>query len=262
MMAAAFGVLFIGVAAAASPMEKLETARRQLQDCGPSNQDLLTVIEIVIAQQSKLQSQKDMLQCLQGCAADTAATCGCQVTTATLAEAPVQGVTLHLAYQVPADERALLSAASIASLEEDCYLTPAEIAADAYAATLSAEYSHYVAGQIGSAGISASDIAVFGFSDDGDDVPGCNADVTGHTITIGTSDDFVGSLGNEAAFADCWLSLDEIQNDPDAAAFAAAFIETTAEALNVSPEQVNLNGICVGCVDANDPDGVGGGCGR
>jgi hypothetical protein len=228
----------------------------------PSHKDLLTVIEIVVAQQTKLKQQKTQLQCLTNCSLAGSSTCDCNVAQTTLAPPPMTGVTLHLAYQVPQAQLNQLSSASQASLGtapgQDCFLTPAEIAADPYATLLASEFQSFVAAQIGSAGIGPGDINIFGFSSDGDDIPGCNADVAGHTVTLGVSPSMRQSLGNSTAFSDCWLTPAEVASDPDAAAFAQAFVATTAAALGVTPDQIQLNGICAGCRDANLP--MGGGC--
>lgn len=246
---------------------RLSDARRRLQsdECAPSNQDLLTVVEIVMSQQSKLQAQKSTLTCLQSCVGGGPCLCG--VEEATLQEPSTQtGVTLHLGMQVPQEQLVQLSAASQASLsqDDDCFLTPEEIAADPYATLLAQEFQAYVAGQIHSAGLDASDVEIFGFSSDADNTPGCNADVVGHSISINVGDGFQDTLGDSAAFEDCWLTPVEISEDDEAATFAAAFIEATAASLGVNPDQINLNGICVTnslgqtCADANQP--MGGGC--
>jgi hypothetical protein len=228
----------------------------------PSHKDLLTVIEIVVAQQTKLEQQKIQMQCLRNCTLAGNRICNCNVTQTTLAPPPVTGVTLHLAYQVPQAQLNQLSNASQTSLSTnaDCFLTSAEIAADPYAVLLASEFQAFVAAQIGSAGIGPGDINIFGFSSDGDDIPGCSADVAGHSVTLGVSASMRQSLGDTqpSVFDDCWLTPAEIAMDTDAAAFAQAFVATTAAALGVTPDQIQLNGICAGCRDASLP--MGGGC--
>ena len=117
-----------------------------------------------------------------------------------------------------------------------------------------------MATQIAAAGIGAADVDIHGFSSDGDNIPGCNADVVTHAVTIGIGTGLQQELGNSQAVYDCWLTMEEISGDPEAAAFADAFIQATADTLNVNANQVTLNGICAGCVDANDAENNGGGC--
>lgn len=276
--AAAVSLLLLGVVSAApggrSPqgtgMIALENARRQLQDseCGPSNKDLLTIIEIMQKQQTYLEAQNDMVGCLNECRFNPQLTntdgdfvCQCDVVAKTLAPAPENlGATLYLAYQLPEEEVAQLPAWMHESLEDDCWISPEEIALHPYATLLRDEYAHFVATQIAAAGIGAADVDIHGFSSDGDNIPGCNADVVTHAVTIGIGTGLQQELGNSQAFYDCWLTMEEISGDPEAAAFADAFIQATADTLNVNANQVTLNGICAGCVDANDAENNGGGC--
>ena len=126
---------------------------------------------------------------------------------------------------------------------EDCFLTPEEIATDPEAAAFAAAFVSTVAAQMG---VDPSFVSLNGISTDGDDVIGCDGAgpaPVGSGMVIQVSPDFAASMGDDAAFNDCWLTADEIASDPEASAFAAAFIASTAASLGVDPAAVSLNGI-------------------
>ena len=124
---------------------------------------------------------------------------------------------------------------------DDCYLTAEEIAADPEAAALADQLRAVLAAQLG---VPASQIDMTGFSTDGDNIPGCaDTPAVGHTLDVTVDPDYASVLGSDSAFADCYLSSSEIATDPEAAAFAAAFIAQTAEELGVEPSSIVLNGI-------------------
>jgi hypothetical protein len=130
----------------------------------------------------------------------------------------------------------------------DCWLSNDEIQSDPEAAAFAASFIVATAAQIG---VDPSAIVLNGISTDGDTTPGCGSSTDGGvTITVGT--EFVASMGDGAAFADCYLTMEEIASDPEAAAFAAAFIASTAESLGISPSKVVLNGIST---DGDDEPG-------
>jgi poly(3-hydroxybutyrate) depolymerase len=122
----------------------------------------------------------------------------------------------------------------------DCWLSPEEIASDPQAAAFAATF---IAGTAASLGIDPATIQVDGISTDGDATPGCGRPQTSSGLTLSLSPAFAASLGDDAAFADCWLSAEEIASDPEAAAFAAQFIATTAASLGVDAGLITLTGI-------------------
>ena len=60
---------------------------------------------------------------------------------------------------------------------------------------------------------------------------------------IHLTNDFVGEMGTSEAFADCYLTLDEIQNDEQAQLFMATFVAHMADELGVPPADIVINGI-------------------
>jgi hypothetical protein len=128
----------------------------------------------------------------------------------------------------------------------DCFLTAEEIAADPEAAALAASFIATTAAQLG---VEPSMINMNSISLDNDQIPGCapgfgtNKPSTTSGVTLQISQDFADNLGSDVAFADCWLSAEEIASDPDAAAFAAAFIASTAASLGIEPSAITLSGI-------------------
>jgi hypothetical protein len=147
-------------------------------------------------------------------------------------DAPAGGMTINVD---PAYAATLGSDAAFA----DCFLTPEEIASDPEAAAFAANFIRATAAQLG---VDPSLISVSGISTDGDTTPGCaGGSVSGMTINVDPA--YTATLGTDAAFADCWLSADEIASDPEAAAFAASFIATTAASLGVDPSLISVSGI-------------------
>jgi hypothetical protein len=81
-------------------------------------------------------------------------------------------------------------------------------------------------------------------------------DAVGSSAEFLMHGEFVAALGSDAAFADCYLTTDEIASDPQAAAFAATFIAATAVSIGVDPADLVFGGISTvgnegpGCGDA------------
>jgi hypothetical protein len=67
--------------------------------------------------------------------------------------------------------------------------------------------------------------------------------VVGSSVGVLVNGEFVTALGSDAAFADCYLTTDEIASDPQAAAFAATFIAATAVSMGVDPADLVFDGI-------------------
>ena len=143
------------------------------------------------------------------------------------------GMTLHVD---PAFAASLGTDAAFA----DCYLSPEEIASDPEAAAVAAQLIAATAAQLG---VDPSTITLTGISTDSDPAPGCQGGSIGHGMALTVDDNYAASMGDANAFSDCWLTTDEIASDPDAAAFAAAFIASTAAQLNVDPSLIQLSGI-------------------
>ena len=154
------------------------------------------------------------------------------------------GMTLHVD---PAFAASLGSDASFA----DCYLTPAEIASDPEAAAVAAQLIGAMAAQLN---VDPSTITLTGISTDSDPTPGCQGTVN-HGLAVTVDPTYASAMGSASAFSDCWLTNAEIASDPDAAAFAGAFIASTAAQLNVDPSMITLSGISTqgfaqpGCTD-------------
>ena len=143
----------------------------------------------------------------------------------------------------------------------DCWLTPDEISVDPEAMLFANSFIEATAAQLG---VPPEAITINGMSTDGDSIPGC-ATSSGSTggMTINVDPSYQAQLGTDATFADCWLTPEEIASDPEAAAFAAGFIATTAASLGVPESAITLTGISTdgdaepGCANS----GIGGGIG-
>ena len=122
----------------------------------------------------------------------------------------------------------------------DCFLTPEEIASDPDAAALAASFIATTAGQLG---VDPSTIVLNGISTDSDPAPGCQGNDLDHALAMTVDDTYADALGDDNAFADCWLSPEEQASDPDAAAFVDAFIQSTAAQLGVDPSTIAVGGI-------------------
>ena len=122
----------------------------------------------------------------------------------------------------------------------DCFLTPEEIASDPEAAALAAQFIASTAAQLG---VDPSAITLTGFSTDSDPAPGCQGGSLNHGLALTVDDTYAGTLGDADAFADCWLSPEEVATDPEAAAFVDAFVASTAAQLGVDPSSIVLNGV-------------------
>lgn len=122
----------------------------------------------------------------------------------------------------------------------DCFLTPEEIATDPDAAALAASFIATTAANLG---VDPSAITLSGISTDTDPAPGCQGDALNHGMALTVSDSYAGTLGDADAFADCWLTPEEVASDPDAASFVNAFITSTADQLGVDPSTIAINGI-------------------
>lgn len=146
------------------------------------------------------------------------------------------GVTI----QVSSDFTALLGDTAAF---DDCFLTTDEILSDPEAMAFAQAVQAVMAAQTG---VAASDVVISGISTDGDDQPGCSGSSgpsSGSGMIVQVNPTFAATLGDPAAFVDCWLSPEEIASDPEAAAFAAAFTQTTAATLGIDPSAVTLGGI-------------------
>ena len=66
-------------------------------------------------------------------------------------------------------------------------------------------------------------------------------------------------MGNSASFDDCYLSNEEIGQDPEAMAFAWGLIQVQAEQAGVSPSDIELTGIHTDCDREIGCDGPCGG---
>ena len=113
-------------------------------------------------------------------------------------------------------------------------------------------------------------MAIGGISTDGDAVIGCdgplapNAGSASAQLDVMLSNAFVGALGDDAAFDDCYLSPDEIQSSAAAAAFARTFAQHVADEMGVPVSTVSIGGIStdgdteIGCNGPVVPGGSSG----
>ena len=130
----------------------------------------------------------------------------------------------------------------------DCFLTPDEIASDPEAAIFAAAFTQQVAEQMG---VPVESVTLSGISTDGNSEPGCDGSTDSgvsdsaatSTMSVDIHPDFAATLGTDEAFADCYLTPDEIASDPEAAAFAAAFRQSVAASMGVPADSVTLSGI-------------------
>ena len=91
-----------------------------------------------------------------------------------------------------------------------------------------------------------------------DPCPECgNCDAVGGGTTIVVNPDFMTSLGDEAAWADCWLTPDEIESNPEASAIASAFAATVAVVAEVDPSTVLISGMSWDSVSVDGESGPG-----
>ena len=111
----------------------------------------------------------------------------------------------------------------------DCMIDADEIARDPEAAAM---VQAIIEAQAVTLGVDPSTIQITALHTDGDQTPGCNQNV-GSTVSLAVDSDYLNSLGSSDALADCWISEEEIASDPQAAALAAQFAQTTAQQLNV-----------------------------
>lgn len=207
------------------------------QVCAPTDAELQTVLEITLAQQTKLAAQRDAVTCLNSCIGGGSCTCGGGITDGTGPPAPTpdvgSSVTIHV------DEE-YLAALGNPDAFADCYLTPEEIASDPDAAALAASFIATTAAQLG---VDPSTITLSGISTDTDPSPGCQGSELNQGLAVSISEEYASTLGDPDAFADCWLSPEEQASDPDAAAFVAAFLQSTADSLGVDPSLIAIGGI-------------------
>ena len=139
----------------------------------------------------------------------------------------------------------------------DCYLTTDEIASDPQAAAFAATFIAATAVQMG---VDPADLVLDGISTVGNEGPGCGEAVFSSSLGLTVDGDFIGTLGDDGAFADCYLTADEIASDPEAAAFADAFIAlTAAQQSGVDPADIVLDGISTSGNDGPGCDGGGDG---
>merc|ERR1712046_185974 len=119
----------------------------------------------------------------------------------------------------------------------DCYLSTEEINSNPAARALIQAFIDTQAAQLG---VDPASVVVSGIHLDENTSPGCSAT---QSIGVDVHPDFAATLGDADAFADCFLSPDEIASDDEAAAFAAALINAQAAAAGLDPGQITLNGI-------------------
>jgi hypothetical protein len=84
-----------------------------------------------------------------------------------------------------------------------------------------------------------------------------NCDAVGGGTTIVVNPDFMTSLSDEAAWADCWLTPDEIESNPEASAIASAFAATVAAVAEVDPSTVLISGMSWDSVSVDGESGPG-----
>lgn len=213
------------------------------QSCAPSDSDLLTVVNVMVAQSVKLDAQRNAISCLTSCVGGGSCTCDGGIGGGTGPapgggdNAPVtdvsSGVTIHV-------DAAYLASLGNQGAFADCFLTPEEIGSDPDAAALAAAFQVATAAGLG---VDPASITISGLSTDSDPAPGCQGQSVGQGMALTVDPAYAAAMGDPTAFADCWLTQDEIASDPDAAAFAATFIATTAAQLNVDPSTIQLDGI-------------------
>eukprot|EP01052_Picozoa_sp_SAG31_P012958 SAG31_NODE_769_length_12212_cov_5.357508_2_plen_544_part_00 len=235
---------------AAAQASSLGEASRRLQGaadvCSPSDAELLTLIEIVLAQNEKLTQQTTMISCLTTCQNELDADCDCASGVAPPPTGPPPppsppGDTANTAMTIQVSPEYQASLGTDAAFD-DCFLTLDEINEDDDAQAFAAAFIAETAARLG---VSPDSITINGISTDGDNEPGCNGETANvnTAMAIQVSPEYQATLGTDAAFDDCFLTLDEINEDDDAAAFAAAFIATTAAHMGVSPDSITINGI-------------------
>ena len=217
------------------------------QACSPSDADLNTVLQITLAQSTKLLAQRAAVSCLTDCIGGGVCTCAGGITGGTGAPPPApgpapgppgtDGATSAVTVHVDPD---YLSALGDSDAFADCFLTPEEIASDPDAAALAASFIATTAAQLG---VDPSTINLNGISTDSDPAPGCQGNDLDHALAMTVDDTYADALGDDDAFADCWLSPEEQASDPDAAAFVDAFIQSTAAQLGVDPSTIAVGGI-------------------
>lgn len=212
------------------------------QSCAPTDAELNTVLQITLAQMTKLEAQRAAVTCLVDCVGGGSCTCGGGITPggATAGPAPPpsgSGVGGDVTVHVDPDYLASLGDTDAFA---DCYLSPEEIASDPDAAALAASF---VATTAASLGVDPSTITLSGISTDSDPAPGCQGNDINHGLAMTIDDTYANSLGDADAFADCWLSPEEQASDPEAAAFVDAFIQSTAAQLGVDPSTITMGGI-------------------
>ncbi len=212
------------------------------QTCAPTDSELATVLQITLAQMTKLQAQRAAVDCLVDCIGGGSCTCAGGISGGTGAPPPAPGppgggVGNSLTVHVDPDYLASLGDPDAFA---DCYLTPEEIANDPDAAALAASF---IATTAASLGVDPSTITLSGISTDSDPAPGCQGSALNGGMAVTVDDTYANTLGDANAFADCWLSPEEQATDPDAAAFVDAFIQSTAAQLGVDPSTIQMGGI-------------------
>lgn len=210
------------------------------QTCSPTDAELDTVLQIVLAQNTKLQAQRAAVTCLAGCVGGGSCTCSGGISGGTgPSPGPGTGTGASSSVTVHVDPDYLANLGSPDAFA-DCYLSPEEIASDPEAAALAASFIASTAAQLG---VDPSTIQLSGISTDTDPAPGCQGSGLNNGIALSVSDTYAAALGPPNAFADCWLSPEEQASDPEAAAFVAAFVQSTAAQLGVDPSTIVMSGI-------------------
>ena len=119
----------------------------------------------------------------------------------------------------------------------DGRLTAAEMAADPEAADLLQALQESIALNLG---VDPSQIAIQSLMDSGLN----EADLSlGSQVKLDLSSDFASTFGTDEAFADCYLTPEEIAHDPEAALFAATVVAQLAATGGLAPEDISIAGI-------------------
>jgi hypothetical protein len=91
-------------------------------------------------------------------------------------------------------------------------------------------------------GVDPSQVQLQGVHTDGDDVVGCGGQVSSG-FSLNVDDNYVASLGDSSALADCMLTAQEMAADPEAAAMGEAIIAAQAAALGVDPSTISITAV-------------------
>ena len=143
--------------------------------------------------------------------------------------------------------------ASLAAPEDllDCYLSLDEIMNNPGAEAL---YLGLIASMIESTGANPGDVQISGISTDcDDDNTGCNGPCAGNQGLLGTQHaiemdtEFVKTLGTPAQLADCYLSMNELMQDPEGYLLVQTMIAAQAATLGIPAEDISISGFSTDC---------------